>query len=320
MKDPIEKAVYAPKRFRAFIDLVRPFTLLAPLLGGLSGSFLGLIVEGSISAPEINAGFPVIVWKGLPFMKLLSGIVSLVLVNAASNTLNQVYDRDIDRVNKAYRPIPSGIVSPKEGFWMAIFLYGLSLWRAALVNRWFFLFVMILAVITLFYSLPPVRFKKRLWVANLSIAIPRGVLGMVAAWSITADPGNPVPWLIGSIMGIFLIGSTTAKDFTDIKGDRKFGVRTLPVVYGKRAAIFMSIPFLILPFAVLLLYWFFELVPYSTIFMVIVLSIWALIVTMLFFKEADREDKHFENSPVWMQMYLILMGMQIGFLLVYLFD
>lgn len=320
MKDPIEKTVYAPKRFRAFIDLVRPFTLLAPLLGGLSGSFLGLIATDKLSAPSISTGYPFLVWNGLPFLKLLSGIISLILVNAASNILNQVYDRDIDKVNKAYRPIPSRIVSPKEGFWLALFLYGLSLWRAALVNRWFFFFITFLAIITVLYSIPPIRFKKRLWIANLSIAIPRGVLGMVAAWSITADPWNPIPWLIGSIMGVFLIGSTTAKDFTDIKGDKKFGIRTLPVVYGKKAAIFLSIPFLIIPFFILGVYWFFGLLPFSTIFLSIVMLFWALVVTILFFREADREDKHFENSPVWMQMYLILMGMQIGFLLVYIFD
>jgi 4-hydroxybenzoate polyprenyltransferase len=320
MKDSFEKAVYAPKRFRAFIDLVRPFTLLAPLFGGFSGAFLGLIVEGHLSLPTVDTSYPFFNWDGLPFMKLLSGIVSLIFVNAASNTLNQVYDRDIDKVNKAYRPIPSGIVTSKEGLWMAVFLYGLSLWRAALVNRWFFLMVSILTLITIFYSIPPVRFKKRLWIANLSIALPRGVLGLVAAWSITADISNPVPWLIGSIMGIFLIGSTTAKDFTDIKGDRQFGIRTLPVVYGKKAAIFLSIPFLILPFVVLVLYWFFNLLPYTTIFLALILLTWSVVVTIMFFKEADREDKHFENSPVWMQMYLILMGMQIGFLLVYIFN
>jgi 4-hydroxybenzoate polyprenyltransferase len=320
MKDPIEKADFAPKRFRAFIDLVRPFTLLAPLFGGLSGSFLGLIIEGNISAPVLSTSSPFFDWPGVPLIEMFTGIVALILLNAASNTLNQVYDRDIDRINKSYRPIPSGIVSPKEGFWIAILLYGFTLWRAALINRWFFILIIILALFTIFYNIPPLRFKKRLWIANLSIAIPRGILGFVAAWSITADITSPVPWLIGSIMCIFLIGSTTAKDFTDMEGDKRFGMRTLPVVYGKKMAIFLSIPFLILPFFLLGIYWFLNLMPGNTIYMVVFMLVWSGIVTYLFFKEADKEDRHFENSPVWMQFYLILMGMQVGFLLVYIFN
>ncbi len=320
MKDPIEKADFAPKRFRAFIDLVRPFTLLAPLFGGLSGSFLGLIVEGKLSTPYLTIEPPFFIWGGLPFIEMLSGIVSLVLLNAASNTLNQVYDRDIDKINKSYRPIPAGIVSAKEGLWIAILLYGFSLWRAALINRWFFGMVLVLVLFTIFYSVPPLRLKKRLWIANLSIAIPRGIMGFVAAWVITADIYNPIPWLIGSIMCIFLIGSTTAKDFTDMIGDERFGMRTLPVVYGKKKAIFLSIPFLIIPFLVLGIYWAMGLMPPGTIVMVIVLLVWSLMIIWMFTKEADKEDEHFENSAVWIHFYLILLGMQIGFLLVYIFN
>ncbi|OYT45942.1 hypothetical protein B6U90_02170 [Thermoplasmatales archaeon ex4484_6] len=320
MKDPIEKARFAPRRFRAFVDLVRPFTLMAPMLGGLSGSFLGLIVEGGLKTPEFHLEYPFLTWPGMPFLDILSGIVSLVLLNAASNTLNQVYDRNIDSINKSYRPIPSGIVTASEGVWIAILLYGFSLWRAALINRWFFLMILILAFFTIFYSVPPLRFKKRLWISNLSIAIPRGILGFVAAWSITADIANPIPWLIGSIMGVFLIGSTTAKDITDIKGDRKFGMRTLPVVYGKKKAIVMSIPFLIIPFILLGTYWMVGFFPETTIILAVIGIIWTVLVTVLFFKEGDKEDKHFENSSVWMQMYLILMGLQVGFLVIYILD
>lgn len=320
MKDPLEKAEFAPKRFRAFIDLIRPFTLLAPLFGALSGSFLGLIVEGGLGPMSFYLGPPFIVWEGLPFVDIVAGITALVLLNAASNTLNQVYDRDIDKVNKPYRPITTGVVSPREGTWIAILLYGLSLWRAALINRWFFLIVMILILFTIFYSVPPLRLKKRLWIANLSIAIPRGILGFVAAWTITADISDPTPWLIGSIMGLFLIGSTTAKDFTDMEGDERFGMRTLPVVYGKKRAIFLSIPFLLVPFIVMILYWSLNMLPNFAIIMAVILLVWALIVTYLFVKDADKEGDHFENSPVWMQFYLILMGMQVGFLLIYIFD
>ena len=171
MKESYDKTQYAPKRLRGFLDLVRPFTLLAPAIGGISGSFLALIVDGNLSMPYFDGTFPFFFWPGIPFYALISGITSLIFLNAASNTLNQVYDRKIDRVNKAYRPIPSGVVTPKEGLWISMILYGLSLWRAAMVNRSFILLVLLLILFTISYSVPPLRLKKRLWISNISVAV-----------------------------------------------------------------------------------------------------------------------------------------------------
>ncbi|MBN1538919.1 MAG: UbiA prenyltransferase family protein [Candidatus Thermoplasmatota archaeon] len=318
MKDPLDKVQYAPKRFRAFIDLVRPFTLLAPALGGITGSLMALLVQGDLSKPFLSGEWPFLHVPGLPLMTMFSGVTSLVFLNAASNTLNQVYDRDIDVINKAYRPIPMKVVSPLEGIWIAVALYGIALWRAAMVNRYFLLIVAVLILFTISYSVPPFRFKKRLWLSNISVAIPRGMLGIVAAWSITGDIMDPTPWVIGSVMVVFLIGSTTTKDITDIPGDVMFGMKTLPVYYGKKKAIILSSPFLIIPFVMMGLYWYLDLLPGYSLSMALVFLIWSILLIYLLYKEGDKEDEHFENSPAWKQMYLMLMGMQLGFLTLFL--
>ena len=318
MKDPIEKAEYIPVRLRAFIDLVRPFTLLAPAIGGFSGAMIALIAKDMIGWPDFSSSFPFFIWEGFPLYKVISGITALIFLNAASNAFNQVHDREIDSINKPYRPIPSGIVSPKEGLWISIFLYGFTLLRASFVNRNFLLMISFLIVFTIAYSAPPFRLKKRLWLSNISIAIPRGMLGFVAAWSITGDLGDPTPWLLGSIMAIFLIGSTTTKDFTDMEGDSKFGIRTLPVVYGKKPSIIYSAPFFVIPFIVMGIFWYLDYLPESSIYMSLVFLSWSLLLIYLLYKEGDKEDEHFENSPAWMQMYLMLMGFQVGFLIIFI--
>ena len=314
MKDPWEKTEYAPKRLRAFVDLVRPFTLLAPAVGGFSGACMAMLIQRNMGSPTMSTAFPFLDWPELELYKIISGIASLVLLNSASNALNQVMDRDTDRVNKPYRPIPSGLISPKEGIWIAVLLYGLALWRATLVNRMFVLFVSVLILNTIAYSVSPLRLKKRLWLSNISIALPRGLLGIVAAYSIVGDPFQPEPWLLGSVMAVFLVGSTTTKDITDMEGDREFGMRTLPVVYGKRNAILVSVPFFVIPFVMMVAYWYLDFLPGPTLYVAVLFLMWSLLVAFLLIKEGDREDEHFENSPAWKQMYLMLMGMQIGFL------
>ena len=78
---------------------------------------------------------------------------------------------------------------------------------------------------TLLYSVPPFRTKRLgIW-ANITIAIPRGMLLKVAGWSSVKTIGGLEPWYIGAIFGLFLLGATTTKDFADMEGDR---ARRLP--------------------------------------------------------------------------------------------
>jgi 4-hydroxybenzoate polyprenyltransferase len=327
-KDSYKKANYAPK-IRGILDLFRPFTLLAPLVGGIAAALMALaidplpkfegrfILNGAFIGPEFSWSYPFVYWE-FPLLELLAGVSSLMLVNAGSNVLNQVYDIKIDRINKPYRPIPSKIITLDEARTVAWVLYLVTLWRAAAVSSGAFLFlILIIMLITIFYSIPPVRLKKRLFISNLSIAFARGMLGFAAGWCIFGDPFNPTPWLIGMVMSIYLIGAVTTKDFTDIKGDKKFGMRTLPVEFGKKTAINISAPFFVSPFILIPLgIWRGHLIE-STMNM-IVLIVWGVYIVVLLYKFADTPDKKFENTPVWLHMYFMLMAIQLGFCLIYI--
>ena len=68
-------------------------------------------------------------------------------------------------------------------------------------------------------STPARRTKQRgIW-ANVTIAIPRGVLLKVAGWSCVKTVIGVEPWFIGMIFGLFLLGASTTKDFADMPGD-----------------------------------------------------------------------------------------------------
>jgi 4-hydroxybenzoate polyprenyltransferase len=327
-KDSYKKVKYSPK-MRAILDLFRPFTLLAPLIGGTAAALMALaldplpkyggrfIVDGAILSPQFSWSYPFMFWE-FPLLELITGVSALMLVNAGSNVLNQVYDFKIDKINKPYRPIPSRIITINEARTVAWVVYLITLWRAAAVGSGAFLFlILIIMLITIFYSIPPLRLKKRLFISNLSIAFARGMLGFVAGWAIFGNPFNQTPWLIGLIMSIYLIGAVTTKDFTDMKGDKKFGIRTLPVVFGKRKSIMISAPFFVSPFL---------LIPIGILrgyliesaMNLIVLIIWGVYIVLLLYKYADVPDKKFENTPVWLHMYCMLMAIQLGFCLIYI--
>lgn len=299
-KDSWEKTHYVPTKWRGFVELVRPFTLMAPLIGGLSGAFISLAWYGDLNL-------------GIEWIELIWGVMTLVFLNAASNTFNQITDLDIDRINKPYRPIPSGIVTVEEARLIAVALYLITAWRAALVNPSFFLLVMVLITITIIYSAEPIRLKKRLFISNLSIALPRGMLGFVSAWCIFGEITNPIPWIIGAVMAVYLIGAMTSKDFTDMEGDAKFGCRTLPVVFGPKMAIYMSIPFFVIPFFIIPVAVYYDYFSQYALILALVYLAWGSAVAVMMLKLASVEDAKFENSPVWKQMYILLMAIQAGF-------
>ena len=303
-KEPYDKVEYAPRKLRAYLDLARPFTLLAPMIGGLSGALLAILADPSQPAFD--------------FLLLFFGVGTLMLTNAASNTLNQVYDLAIDTINKPYRPLPQGLVSASEARILACSAYLVALIVAIAIRPWFAVWVGILIIITILYSLPPFRLKDRLWVANLSVAFARGCLGYVAAWSIFGNPFHPLPWVVGMIMAIFLIGAITCKDFTDIKGDKEHGARTLPVVYGLKRSIDLSVPFFVVPFILIPINIQAGLLTRNALGISVLIG-WGMYIISLLFKVPTVEDTKFENSPVWKHMYGLLMSLQFLFLVVYLF-
>ena len=145
------------------------------------------------------------------------------VLNAASNALNQIYDLEIDRINKPKRPLPSGRLSLQDAwiFTVAAYLVALALaWLVAPGGRHeCFWIVLAATAITVVYSAPPFRTKRLgIW-ANVTIAIPRGVLLKVAGWSAVKTMFGVEPWFIGAIFGLFLLGASTTKDFADMEGD-----------------------------------------------------------------------------------------------------
>lgn len=297
-----EKNALLPRKVKAYIDLLRPFTLLAPFVGGVAGGLMG--------ASYMD-------YRNFEISTLVYGAGTLVMVNSASNIINQVYDLEIDKINKPERPIPSGIISVDEATTVAWILYLIALFRAAVINPNFGFMVFLIMLFTLTYSMPPLRWKKRLWANNISIAIPRGLLGIVAAWSIFGPIDVPIPWAIGFVIFVYLIGGTTTKDLTDIKGDAAFGMRTLPVVYGTRMAVSLSAPFFILSFLFLAIEIMVGLLKPEAKYMIL-LIILSIVIIIMMLKEGTQRIPRFENSKVWVLYYIQLMTMQLWFAILYI--
>jgi 4-hydroxybenzoate polyprenyltransferase len=199
---------------------------------------------------------------------------------------------------------------------------------AAPSHQCFFLFLAGLAA-TFVYSVPAFGRTKRLGVwANVTIAIPRGTLLKVAGWTLVASAFSAEPWAIGGLFGLFLLGATSTKDFSDAEGDRAGGCETLPVKYGNRKAVAMISPFFVAPWLVLAgLAWVKDPLapehrllsgnPWLLTALGGLLAVWGAYTVHLLRRNPD-ELATTENHPSWTHMYLMLMCAQIGFALAYI--
>ncbi len=320
------------------VKLARPFTLVPPLLGILSGAVCAF---GSAHNPDPTRSVT-------PALVLIVAFGSLCasLLNAASNVLNQITDLEVDRVNKPDRPIVTGEAGRSEAWRLASWLYVLALvpvwwivvpsaggfWERGAAppgrHEAFFLFLGGF-LFTLVYSVPSFGRTKRfgLW-ANLTIAIPRGCLLKVAGWTLVASARCWEPWVIGGLFMFFLVGATSTKDFSDAKGDRAGGCFTLPVRYGNRTAVRIIAPFFVLPW--LLLPFLTRLAdpsapgrrlltgnPALLSILGVLLAVWGAYTVRLLMRKPE-ELSATENHPSWTHMYLMLMTAQVGFAIAYL--
>jgi len=296
------------KKLSLYWELARPFTLIAPALGMFTGSVIALGAWPPV---------PLMLWTGI---KIALGTSMAAVLNAASNVLNQVTDLEADAINKPGRPIPSGRIGESEALRLSGWLYALAFLLAVPVGPECTLLAGTAATLTVAYSAPPLRWKAVPYLANVVIAIPRGLLLKVAGWSCVRDFGRLEPWYIGSIFGLFLLGATTTKDFADLRGDAAAGFRTLPVIHGPRRSAWMIAPFLVLPFL---------LIPYGVqrgiltgsphilYGLTALLCLWGLYVVYLMVRRPDDLART-ENHPSWTHMYVMMFVAQIGFALAYL--
>ena len=289
-----------PHKLGAYLQLLRPFTLLAPVVGGFLFGWLALTDRKL----PIEANLPLL---------LLSCLI-LAMANATSNILNQVFDRDLDAVNpeKRTRPIPSGGASLDGAISIGVLLLISTIFLGLVLFGVFYgALLSIILAFSWMYNSPPLRLKMRLGWGNFAISAPRGGLGIMTAYSAFSDPLNLKIILATLYFGVYVFGTNTLKDFADYESDLKSGVRNFVTVYGKKTtskvvSVFLLLPFLILALAGL---W----VPIApTAFTPIILS---FIMMGVLWRSPEVKTKSLENNILWLMFYLQFLFMMVTYVL-----
>lgn len=209
----------------SFWKFSRPHTIIGT---SLSVWALYFIVLATVSAPlgsGLNAVFAA-------WFACLCGNIYIV-------GLNQLFDVEIDQLNKPSLPLASGDYSRRQGQVIVGLAAILALATAFYGGPWLMATVGISLIIGTAYSMPPIRLKRFSFLAALCILTVRGVvvnLGLFLFFSESLG-GEPVisalVWVLTGFILLFTVAIAIFKDVPDMDGDRQFRIQTLTLQYGK---------------------------------------------------------------------------------------
>jgi len=180
--------------------------------------------------------------SGIPLqgrMHVLLGGVLLAgpMVCATSQAVNDWFDRHVDAINEPQRPIPSGRMPGRWGLYMALAWTVLSLGVGWALGPWGLVAAALGLVLAWLYSAPPVRLKRNGWWGNAACGLSYEGLAWVTGAALMAGGWPSVPSLIlAALYSAGAHGIMTLNDFKSMAGDRRTGIRSLPVMLGPARA------------------------------------------------------------------------------------
>jgi len=176
-------------------------------------------------------------WSLLP--KAACGVVALLCGNGYIVGINQIYDVDIDVINKPFLPVAAKELSQSQAWILCIVMAILGTFLAgklfgSLIGA-LYCFGLFLGTI---YSVPPLRLKRSAIAAALIIATVRGFLlnfgvyyATRAALGIPASWSAPVAFMtcFGTVYAVMI---AVTKDLPDVDGDKENKIDTFSTRFG----------------------------------------------------------------------------------------
>ena len=168
---------------------------------------------------------------------LLGMMLAGPLLCAFSQIVNDWFDRDVDRINEPDRPTAANALAPGTILGFALGLGVVALGLALALGTTVFWLALGGLALALAYSAPPLRLKARNgWLANAACAFSYEGFAWVAGSAIFGHVSQGTI-VLATLYSLGSHGLMTLNDFKSYEGDRKLGLRSLPVLLGRDGAL-----------------------------------------------------------------------------------
>lgn len=205
-------------KFRAYLGLARPVNGFMMGMAVLIGEFI--VLRGRLDLPASLLGF-----------------LTAFTLTAGSMAANDYFDREVDAVNAPRRPIPSGLVKPREALAFAGLLGGLGLLLSFLSWRLSGGFLApLVAGLSFALALAYNGWGKKLGLpGNFMVSACVAVPFLYGAFMVGVYPSLLLMFFAGMAF-LSNTGREIIKGIADMEGDRLRQVETLALKCGVRQA------------------------------------------------------------------------------------
>ncbi len=192
-----------------YLAVIRPINCIIAFVSVLVGGWIG---RNIILSPQL----------------LLAGMIMFV-VYGFGYIINDLYDIDIDKINNPRRPLPAGKVTKKNVVVLALSFLIIAIIFSRSLGLVSFLLVLAICILLFLYD---IHLKKTI-VGNIIVSFITG-LSFILGGIVMRNPACIFPF----VFSLFIhTPREIIKDIIDIKGDRAYGVISLPMLLGKERSL-----------------------------------------------------------------------------------
>lgn len=167
--------------------------------------------------------------------RLLLGVVAGYFLTLGIYILNALMDLEEDKINSPKRPLASGIASVGTAKTLVVLSSVVAFAMAYLLGRTVMILFAIDFMLGISYSIPRIKAKSRFPHKMIVTAFGAGIFSLTGG-AIAGTLTNRGVWFAAVAFSLFALVTLLLGDMSDIEGDSSAGVRTLPIVIGKRKA------------------------------------------------------------------------------------
>jgi len=273
------------------------FRLMRPINCLMMG--FAVIVGAALATPSVLSLF---------WLNLIYGFITGFTLTASSMAINDYYDREIDAVNEPKRPIPSGLIKPKEALTFAFVLTAIGFATAYLTS----IPSLVIAIIAwiVFVTYTTVGKRSGLpgnFLVSTCVATPF-IYGSYAV--VNAIELNVL--IFASMAFLSNTGREITKGIADVKGDKIQNVKTLAVRYGEKKAAIAATIFYLLAVLLTPIPWLLHLVSFWFIPLVAITDLGLAASSFMLLKDYSRENARKVKKSVLLWFIVALLAFVIG--------
>lgn len=273
-----------------YVRLIRPINCV--MMG------IAVIVGAVLANPNIANNFEA---------SLAYGFVTGFMLTAASMTMNDYYDRQIDSINEPNRPIPSGLIKPREALIFAAILSMVGFAAAYMTNTPCLETAIVAWIVFAAYT----AFGKKSGLPGNLLVSTVVAIPFIYGMAIVAEVKLNV-LLFASMAFLSNTGREITKGIVDVEGDATANVKTLAVRCGAKKAAIAAASFYVFSILLSPVPWLLNLVSFWFIPIVFLFDVGLAALSFMLLKDYSRENARRIKNNVLLWFIIGLLAFIIG--------